>query len=314
MSRLTHTLAMKLTACVVGGMALLFSIYGYWNLRLWRQSQQEIIFQSADRINDIIRRSIRYSMLRNQREEVFHIINTIGHENGISRIRIFNREGQISFSTDDQEVGQFVDKKAEACYACHAQAQPLARLDRPDRMRIYTARDGTRVLGLIRPIENEADCSNAACHAHTDGNRVLGVLDTNVSLAAMDVAVAQHERRAMVFTAASLLVGEPVHRLADLADRAQARAEAHRGHPRRGPGQPRLSAAGNGPGRDRQPGRFLQSHDPGTQEGASGKPPVDRDPGRPRAAEDGRTGTRLSQPDAIGKDGLTGQVGGGGGA
>ena len=121
MTRITHSLAIKLTACVVGGMALLFSIYGYWNLRLWRQSQQEIIFQSADRISDTIRRSIRYSMLRNQREEVFHIINTIGHENGISRIRIFNKEGQISFSTDDKEVGQFVDKNAEACYACHAQ-------------------------------------------------------------------------------------------------------------------------------------------------------------------------------------------------
>jgi two-component system NtrC family sensor kinase len=205
MLRLTHSLAIKLTACVVGGMALLFSIYGYWNLRLWRQSQQEIIFQAADRINDTIRRSIRYSMLRNEREEVFHIINTIGHENGISRIRIFNKEGQISFSTDNKEVGQFVDKKAEACYACHAQSQPLARLDRPDRMRIYTAHDGTRVLGLIRPIENEADCSNAACHAHTAGNQVLGVLDTNLSLAAMDLAVAQQQRRAVIFTAASLL-------------------------------------------------------------------------------------------------------------
>jgi two-component system NtrC family sensor kinase len=186
-------------------MAILFSIYGYWNLRNWRQSQQEVTFQSADRINDTIRRSIRYSMLRNQREEVFHIINTIGHENGISRIRIFNGEGKISFSTDAQEVGQFVDKKAEACYACHAQAQPLARLDRPDRMRIYRARDGTRVLGLIRPIENEPDCSNAACHAHTAGNQVLGVLDTNLSLAATDLAVAQQQRRAVVFTAASLL-------------------------------------------------------------------------------------------------------------
>ncbi len=206
MIRITHTLAIKLTACVVGGMAILFSIYGYWNLRLWRQSQQEIVFQSADRINDIIRRSIRYSMLRNQREEVFHIINTIGHENGISRIRIFNKEGQISFSTDAQEVGRFVDKNAEACYACHAQAQPLAKLDRPDRMRIYRSRDGTRVLGLIRPIENETDCSSASCHAHTEGNQVLGVLDTNISLAAMDLAVTQHERRAVIFTAASLLV------------------------------------------------------------------------------------------------------------
>ena len=206
MPRLTHSLAIKLTACVVGGMALLFGLYGYWNLRLWRQSQQEIIFQDADRISDTVRRSIRYSMLRNQREEVFHIINTIGHENGISRIRIFSKEGQISFSTDEKEVGQFVDKKAEACYACHAQAQPLTRLDRPDRMRIYTARDGTRVLGLIRPIENEADCSNAACHAHSGGSQVLGVLDTNVSLAAADLTVAQHQGQLVIFTAAAILI------------------------------------------------------------------------------------------------------------
>jgi two-component system NtrC family sensor kinase len=206
MMRMTHSLAIKLTACAVGGVALLFGCYGYWNLRTWRQSQQEIIFQAADRISDTINRSIRYSMLRNEREEVFHIINTIGHENGISRIRIFNKEGKISFSTDDQEVGQFVDKKAEACYACHAQAQPLTKLERPDRMRIYTARDGTRVLGLIRPIENEADCSNAACHAHSADSQVLGVLDTNVSLAAADFAVAQHQRQVVIFTVASVLM------------------------------------------------------------------------------------------------------------
>src|SRR5579872_7219885 len=115
MLRITNSLAIKLTACVVGSMAILFSLYGYWSLRIWRQSQQETIFQSADRISDTIGRSIRYSMLRHQREDVFQIINTIGHENGISRIRIFNKEGQISFSTDASEVGQFVDKRAEAC-------------------------------------------------------------------------------------------------------------------------------------------------------------------------------------------------------
>ena len=206
MRRFTHSLAIKLTACVVGSMALLFGLYGYWNVRLWRQSQHEVIYQSADRISDTIGRSIRYSMLRNQREEVFHIINTIGHESGISRIRIFNKDGQITFSTDAAEVGHFVDKKAEACYACHAQAQPLARLDRPDRMRIYQARDGTRVLGLIRPIENEPDCSNAACHAHTGSNRVLGVLDTNLSLAAVDQVVAQHQHQIGVFTVLSILI------------------------------------------------------------------------------------------------------------
>jgi two-component system NtrC family sensor kinase len=204
--RFTHSLATKLIACVVGSMTLLLGLYWYGHLRLWRQSQQEMVFQSADRNSDIIWRSIRYSMLRNQREEVFHIINTIGHEPGISRIRIFNNEGQITFSTDAKEVGQFVDKKAEACYACHAQAQPLTRLNRPDRLRIYKVADGTRVLGLIQPIENEPDCSNAACHAHAAGNQVLGVLDTNLSLASVDQVVARSQRQIAVFTIASIIL------------------------------------------------------------------------------------------------------------
>ena len=310
MQRLTHSLAIKLTACVVGGMAILFSIYGYWNLRLWRQSQQEIIFQSADRISDTIRRSIRYSMLRNQREEVFHIINTIGHENGISRIRIFNKEGQISFSTDDKEVGQFVDKKAEACYACHAQAQPLARLDRPDRMRIYRVHDGTRVLGLIRPIENEADCSNAACHAHTGASQVLGVLDTNVSLAAMDLAVAQHERRAVVFTAASLLVvslftvwliwltvHKPVRQLTE-GTRAVAQGDLDYLLPET---------------HQDEIGSLAVSFNQMTQELKKAQAENRQWTATLEDRVQQKTGeleSRLSQPDAIGKDGLTRQVGG----
>jgi two-component system NtrC family sensor kinase len=187
-------------------MALLLGLYGYWHLRIWRQSEQEMVSLSADRASDIIWHSIRYSMLRNEREEVFHIINTIGHEAGIARIRIFNKEGQITFSTDTSEVGRFVDKKEEACYACHAEAQPLTRLDRPDRLRIYKAPDGTRVMGLIRPIENEPDCANAACHAHAPGNQVLGVLDTNLSLAAVDQVAATSQRESVVYTIVSIII------------------------------------------------------------------------------------------------------------
>jgi two-component system NtrC family sensor kinase len=203
---LSSSLATKLTLCLVGSVALLFGFLGYTNARLHRQHLEEQVFQSADRISDLIRRSLRYSMLRDQRDEVFEIINTIGRQPGISKIRIFNKEGQITFSTDAAEVGRFVDKNAEACYKCHEKAQPLERLDRPDRMRIFTDREGNRILGLISPIENEADCSNAACHAHPDtGNRVLGVLDADLSLAAVDHSLAAHERKMAALTVVSVL-------------------------------------------------------------------------------------------------------------
>ncbi|MBZ5545827.1 MAG: HAMP domain-containing protein [Acidobacteriia bacterium] len=205
MRRLTKSLATKLTACLVGSLVLLFGFLGFLNLRLHRQSLEEMVFTSADRISDLIRRSIRYSMLRDQREEVFQIINTIGSQPGISKIRIFNKEGKITFSTDRQELGQFVDKKAEACYACHSQTAPLARLDRPDRMRIYVNRSGERVLGLITPIYNEPDCSNAACHAHSSaGNQVLGVLDADLSLGPVDHSLAARQRKLALFTGLSI--------------------------------------------------------------------------------------------------------------
>jgi two-component system NtrC family sensor kinase len=206
MQRLTKSLATKLTACLVGSMVLLFGLLGFLNLRLHRQSLEEMVFTSADRISDLIRRSIRYSMLRDQREEVFQIINTIGSQPGISKIRIFNKEGKITFSTDREELGHFVDKKAEACYACHSQTAPLARLDRPDRMRIYVNRSGERVLGLISPIYNEPDCSNAACHAHSKaGNQVLGVLDADLSLGPVDRSLAARQRQLALVTALSIL-------------------------------------------------------------------------------------------------------------
>src|SRR5574337_345737 len=161
-----NSLAVKLALALVVSTAALFSLFGYLNLRVQRQQSEELVLVSAERISDLIRRSTHYQMLRNDREALYQVIRTIGNEPGIRRIRIFNEEGRISLSTDPTEVGKLVDKHAEACYGCHAQQAPLTRLARKDRARTFTDAQGDRVLGVIRPIENEPVCSNAACHAH----------------------------------------------------------------------------------------------------------------------------------------------------
>ena len=61
--------------------------------------------QSAERITDLILRSTHYEMLRNDREALYNVIQELGSEPGIQRIRIFNKEGRITFSTDAAEVG-----------------------------------------------------------------------------------------------------------------------------------------------------------------------------------------------------------------
>ena len=122
------------------------------------------------------------------------------------KVRILDPEGRISYSTDPAEVSHVLDKTAEACYGCHIQSQPLARLNRPDRFRIYRNGGGQRVLGIITPIENQPSCSNAACHAHPADQQVLGVLDTNLSLAKADAQLAVSSTRMFFYTAGAVLI------------------------------------------------------------------------------------------------------------
>lgn len=204
--RLEPRLTVKLAVALVVSVGAIFVVFGYLNLRLQRQQSQEIVFQSADRVSDLIQRSTRYQMLRNDRDALYHVINTIGSEPGIRRIRIFNEEGRISFSTDPAEVNTLVDKRAEACYACHAQARPLTKLSRPDRARIFTDAQGRRVLGVIRPIENEPACSNADCHAHPADRRILGVIDADMSLETVDAQLARQQRQLVASTAGAVVL------------------------------------------------------------------------------------------------------------
>lgn len=196
----------KLVVLLVSSMALVFGVLGYLNIKIQKQHLERSTLESAERISDLIKRNASYYMMRNERDGLYHMIGDIGSEPGIVRIRIFNQEGQISFSSDPRETNTLVNKQAEACYGCHSQSQPLSALNRPDRFRTYTLPDGKRALGIINPIENSPSCSSASCHAHPPEQKILGVLDTNLSLASADANVAQLTRRTLLYTIAAVLL------------------------------------------------------------------------------------------------------------
>ncbi len=204
--RATQTLSAKLNILLLGAMVLIFALLGYLNVRLHRQHLEQNTLLAAERISDVIKQGTTDYMLRNDREGLYRSIQKIAAEPGIEKIRIFDQEGRITYTTNAGEQSRVVDKTAEACYGCHAQSQPLARLNRPDRFRIYRNAAGTRVLGIITPIENQPSCSNAACHAHPAGQQILGVLDTNLSLVKADVQLAESSRRMIAYTGCALLL------------------------------------------------------------------------------------------------------------
>ena len=204
--RATQTLSVKLNVLLLGAMILIFALLGYLNVRLHRQHLEQNTLLSAERIGDVIKQGTTEYMLRNDRDGLYRSIQTMAAEPGIEKIRIFDQEGRITYTTNSAELNHVVDKTAEACYACHTQSQPLTRLNRPDRFRIYRNSAGSRVLGIITPIENRPSCSNASCHAHPAEQQILGVLDTNLSLAKADVQLAESSRRMKLYTGCALLL------------------------------------------------------------------------------------------------------------
>jgi len=72
-------------------------------------------------------------MMRNQRVELHEMIQNMGTQPGFDGVRIFNKMGTIMYSTDNLEIGQGVDKQAEACCAV---TRPQSAADaRPTRSR-----------------------------------------------------------------------------------------------------------------------------------------------------------------------------------
>ncbi len=200
-------LAVKLAAWLVGGVMLCFVLFSYASQRLEQRHLESLVSLSAQRVADVVHFSAWQAMLRNDQEMLYTMIRDIGREPGIRRLRIINEVGLVRYSTDTAEIGTMVDKQAEACYACHAQARPLERLQRKDRTRIFRGERGHRVLAVILPIENHPDCSSAACHAHPASKRILGVIDAHLSLDAVDEQLAEHRQQMYGFTSGAAVIG-----------------------------------------------------------------------------------------------------------
>jgi two-component system, NtrC family, sensor kinase len=189
-----------------------------------RQLRQEMIL-GADQISGTITHGTWQAMLADRREDAYQMMRNIGRQAGIERIRIFNREGRVMFSTGP-DTGTMVDKNAEACYLCHAQSRPLVKVDVPSRVRIFRRPVGGRVLGMVTPIYNEPACYDAACHAHPQELQVLGVIDVDMSLARVDREMAAARMRALAVAIVNMIitgtfialfvrrfVGRPIRRL-----------------------------------------------------------------------------------------------------
>jgi two-component system NtrC family sensor kinase len=178
----------RLSTQLLGLTAILFvgSLLAYGAFeRTMRQALMNQALHGAVLFGETIASATRLAMLEDRREDAYDIMRNIGRQPGIDLVRVFRKDGTVTFSTLPGEEGRVLDRGEESCRPCHQGPAPLARLS-ADRASRVVELEGHRALHVITPIHNEDRCSTSSCHHHAGGEQVLGVQEVLVSLEEAD--------------------------------------------------------------------------------------------------------------------------------
>jgi len=212
----------RLISVVAFTSLIIIGVFAYFNIKSQSHSLIAEVERHANQLGETVVSSTRFDMMLNQRDRIQQTINSIGTQPQIRDVRIINKIGEIIYSSDSTNINKMVDKRAESCYACHAEDKPLEQISITERTRIFRVHpDSNRVIGIITPIYNEKSCWQAECHAHPRDQKVLGVLDVSISLADVDKTILRSEWEIVIFAmvailAVGLLIGYFVRRWVSL--------------------------------------------------------------------------------------------------
>ena len=165
---------------------------------LWQARSGAALF------SDTIQSAASRAMMEDHRSTAYQTMTAIGSQPGVDRVRMVNKEGRITFSTQAAEVGSVLAPDDQVCAGCHGRGAPLKLLRGDARSRLIEG--PRRAVGLVTPVFNEPRCSSGDCHVHSPGAQVLGVIDVAVSLDEADARIAAFRRETFTFVVVGLVV------------------------------------------------------------------------------------------------------------
>jgi two-component system NtrC family sensor kinase len=198
--RITGSLTGKLV--VVLGLLILVGSGIFWDITVRTDKKHlmdnTVAFVSS--FSEVMKKSVRSDMLFFNREAIQRTVESMGQAESIKKVRIFDSKGVIFYSSDNAEIGRRMEMGSVPCIGCHKDPlKPEKVITQGKPWTIYEEPAGSRVLSYVEPIYNEPDCYTAACHAHAQGQKVLGVLTMDYSLHRIDSMVGRQTRDTTVY-------------------------------------------------------------------------------------------------------------------
>jgi len=195
----------KITIAISLILLIFMLLFAYINIATLKDMLLEAAISDADKLSETIIKTTHYEMLEDNRIRAYEMIQEVGTLQGVEHIRMINKSGHITFSTEKGEIGRLLDKKEAGCNMCHTSGETKEHASTMNRSRIFSDKRGRQVVGMAKAIYNEKSCYLSACHFHPPKQRILGVLDIIVSLENVRTLIANYRNKIIALTIVLLI-------------------------------------------------------------------------------------------------------------
>lgn len=182
-----NSLKVKILGLMAVIMVMAVTLTVWHNLNTQHAMLDRIAEQNGRVIGETIRNSIANYMANGQNKEVRQVLESLGKEQTIAAVKIFDESGRILASASREEIGDLIGTSDLLAY--RAQKSSFTEQVR-----------GVDLFKTIIPIHNAPACFGC----HDQNQKTLGVLDVHLSL--KDLEALQNEgRRATIVSSLAML-------------------------------------------------------------------------------------------------------------
>ena len=231
---------------------LAMSLFSIFSLVKQKNDAISSISNNTQQLSQTIEKILRFSMLKNRRDEISLAVDNIVNTEGITSARILDHFGVVHFSSRKSEINSDISDDNPLCIKCHNENESRDERNAKN-FDHYRINEEKNLIYFSLPIYNSPGCYNNNCHvnseninaaadtsklnkefitAHDSTQTILGFIEIEVSIKKV-ISYLEITRRQLIILSvlfallASLityfsikhLVGKPVKELVDGTNR-----------------------------------------------------------------------------------------------
>lgn len=181
------------------GIIILLTMGLFSTFSMLKQKDDAItsINNNTEQLSHTIEKILRFSMLKNRRDEISLSLRSIIGNEGIKSARILNHEGIIKYSSHRKELNINISRNNPLCTSCHDEKNNLYK-NVTDDFNHYRIDEKNKLIFNSLPIFNATECNSGGCHfsngevtigndltknfVHDSSQTILGFIEIEVSI------------------------------------------------------------------------------------------------------------------------------------